>query len=130
MPSDDLSGLDPPARKLVEAASLAGRPIPLDVAAALIDAPIDQTLEIGERLIEAGLLETAGDSFAPSSERLASLTSIRMAYLYGELARAFSAAGYDKRAPGLLGDYLLRAGDVEAAVPLIGAAAEIGRAHV
>ena len=126
MPSDDLSALDPPARKLVEAASLAGRPIPLDVAAALIDAPPDRTLEIGERLIEAGLLETAGDSFAPSSERSASLTSIRKAYLYGELARAFSAAGYDTRAPGLLGDYLLRAGDVEAAVPLIGAAAEQG----
>ena len=93
----------------------------------LIDAPADQTLDIGERLIDSGLLEATGDSFvAAQATDQAAIGSVRMAYLYGELARAFSAAGYDTRAPGLLGDYLLRAGDLEAAVPLIGAAAEQG----
>ena len=126
MPADELNALDAPARKLVEAVGIAGRPIPLDVAAALIDAPPDETLEIGERLMAGGFLAASGDSFTASGDRSGSLTSIRMAYLYSELARAFIDAGYATRSPGLLGDYYLRAGDVEAAVPLIGTAAEGG----
>ena len=51
--------LDPPARKLVEATRLAGRPIPLEVAAALIDATREEALAIGERLIQAGLIDTS-----------------------------------------------------------------------
>jgi outer membrane protein assembly factor BamB/tetratricopeptide (TPR) repeat protein len=120
-----LDALEPPARKLVEAASLAGRPIPLDVTAALIDASPDEALAVGESLIEVGLLDSAGDSFVSGEAAGGSTTlgSVRMAYLYGELARAFTAAGYAQRVPALLGEYLLKAGDAEAAVPLIDAAA-------
>jgi outer membrane protein assembly factor BamB/tetratricopeptide (TPR) repeat protein len=124
-PDTRLDALEPPARKLVEAASLAGRPIPLDVTEALIDASPEEALTVGESLIEEGLLDSAGDSFvsAKAPGGSATLNSVRMAYLYGELARAFTAAGYARRVPALLGEYLLRAGDTQAAVVLIDAAA-------
>jgi outer membrane protein assembly factor BamB/tetratricopeptide (TPR) repeat protein len=113
------------ARKLVEAAALSGRPIPLDVAAALIDGTPEEALAIGERLMEDGILAADGDGFVlgEAEEVSRQLNSVRTAYLYGELARAFAAAGYAERAPGMLGEYLLRAGDAAAAVPLIDAAA-------
>lgn len=121
----DLDALEPPARKLVEAVGLAGRPIPLDVAAALIDTTPEEALDVGERLMEEGFLDAVEETFLPGTVGAGSegLSSIRTAYLYGELARAFTAAGYAERAPGLLGGYLLRAGDAEAAMPLIDAAA-------
>ena len=122
MPARDSNSMDPPARKLVEAAGLAGRPIPLEVVAALIDRPAEEALDIGERLTADGLLETTGDSFV-SAGGASSLSSVRTAYLYGELARAFATAGYAEREPGTLGSYLLNAGDPEAAIPLIDAAA-------
>jgi outer membrane protein assembly factor BamB/tetratricopeptide (TPR) repeat protein len=123
-PDTRLDALNPQARKLVEAASLAGRPIPLAVAAALIEASPDEALSVGERLIERGLLDTVGDSFVSvGRDEPGRLSSVRMAYLYGELARAFTAAGYARRVPALLGEYLLRAGDAQAAVVLIDAAA-------
>ena len=123
-PDTRLDALNPQARKLVEAASLAGRPIPLAVAAALIEASPDEALSVGERLIERGLFDTVGDSFVSvGRDEPGRLSSVRMAYLYGELARAFTAAGYARRVPALLGEYLLRAGDAQAAVVLIDAAA-------
>jgi len=116
--------LDPPARKLVEAVSLAGRPIPLDVAADLIGISTDETLAVGEQLVDQGVLVQSREGFAAPSaidaSRIAvSLGAVRGGHLYAELARAFTAAGYDTRSPGLIGGYYLKAGDPEAAVPLL-----------
>ena len=119
--------LDAPARKLVEAASLAGRPIPLDVSADLVELSGDETLTLGEQLVDQGLLTQSRAGFAsPSalaSARVAAmLGGVRVAHLNGELARAFTDAGYAERSPGLVGGYHLKAGDPEAAIALLDAA--------
>jgi len=116
--------LDGPARKLVEAVSLSGRPIPLEVAADLIDGSSDEALAIGEQLVDQALLVQSKQGFdAPSAvdaSRIAhGLGAVRAAHLYGELAKAFSNAGYDTRSPGLVGGYYLKAGEAEAAIPLL-----------
>ena len=116
--------LDAPARKLVEAVSLSGRPIPLDVAADLIDGSSDEALAIGEQLVDQGLLVQSKQGFAiPSAvdaSRIAhALGAVRAGHLYGELAKAFGDAGYDTRSPGLVGGYYLKAGEPEAAIPLL-----------
>ncbi len=116
--------LEAPARKLVEAVSLAGRPVPLDVAADLIGVSTEEALAIGERLVDQGMLVQSRDGFAAPSavdaERIAhSLGAVRSGHLYAELARAFTDAGYAGRSPGLIGGYYLKAGDAEAAVPLL-----------
>ncbi len=86
-----LRDLEPPERKLVEAAAVAGRPIPTEVAAALIDASPDEAVTVGERMIERGLLrDSPGGFISTEPERTAAgLSAVRMAHLYGELARAF-----------------------------------------
>lgn len=116
--------LEPQPRKMIEAVSLAGRPIPLDVAADLIGGTSDDALAVGEQLIDRGLLVQSTQGFAaPSASDAArvahSLGAVRAGHLYGELARAFAAAGYATRAPGLVGGYHLKAGDAEAAIPLL-----------
>lgn len=116
--------LEPPARKLMEAVSLAGRPIPLDVAADLIGVSTDEALAVGEQLVDQGLLEQSREGFAAPSavdaSRIAtSLGAVRSGHLYAELARAFSDAGYAERSPGLIGGYYLKAGDPQAAIPLL-----------
>jgi outer membrane protein assembly factor BamB/tetratricopeptide (TPR) repeat protein len=116
--------LEPPARKLVEAVSLAGRPIPLDVAADLVGVSTDEALAVGEQLVDQGLLVQSREGFAAPSavdaSRIAtSLGAVRGGHLYAELARAFSDAGYAERSPGLIGGYYLKAGDPQAAIPLL-----------
>ena len=81
-----------------KAVSLADRPIPLEVAAPLMEAPIEEALELGDRPVGEGLLATSGDSFIPASADnvsrvTAALTSVHVAYLHRELGRAFTAAG-------------------------------------
>ncbi|GMQ86037.1 MAG: hypothetical protein BMS9Abin07_1609 [Acidimicrobiia bacterium] len=119
--------LDAPARKLVEAVSLAGRPIPLDVAADLVGLSGDATLGIGEELVDQGLLTQSRAGFASpnalASARVAAiLGGVRIAHLNGELARAFTVAGYADRSPGLVGGYHLKAGAPEAAIELLDSA--------
>ena len=116
--------LDPPARKLVEAVSLAGRPIPLDVAADLVGGSSDEALAVGEQLVDQGMLVQSRQGFdtpsAVEASRIAhALGAVRAGHLYGELAKAFSDAGYDTRSPGLIGGYYLKAGEAEAAIPLL-----------
>jgi tetratricopeptide (TPR) repeat protein len=124
----DLNTLEPSARRLAEAAAVVGRPIPLDVAAALIGETPEEALDVAEQLIGHGVLEAAGEGFVGGSTGLHpdELDSVRTAYLYRELAKAYIAAGYGERTPRLLGEYLLKGGDAEAAVIHIDAAATGG----
>ena len=114
-----LRDLEQPARKLVEAVNLAGRPIPLDVAAALIEASAEDALEVGDRLVTEGLVATAGNAYIRTDAKSTDLTSVHVAYLNRELARAFTAVGYADRDPALVGEYLLKAGDAVLALPLV-----------
>jgi outer membrane protein assembly factor BamB/tetratricopeptide (TPR) repeat protein len=116
--------LDDPARKLLEAVSIAGRPLPLEVAADLLGTSADETLGVGERLVDQGLLVQSREGFSPLSAIDASriavgLGAVRTSHLNAELAKAFTEAGYAERSPGLVGGYYLEAGDAGRAIPLL-----------
>jgi outer membrane protein assembly factor BamB/tetratricopeptide (TPR) repeat protein len=120
--------LERPSRRLVEAAAVAGRPVPLDAAAVLIDASPEDALDLGEDLVRAGLLAETREGFAPAdplvSDRLAAgLGDVRRARLFRELAAAFDRAGWGERDPGLAGRYHLEAGQWDRALELLSTAA-------
>jgi outer membrane protein assembly factor BamB/tetratricopeptide (TPR) repeat protein len=109
-------------RRLVHTAALAGRPLPLDVVAALLEQDADEALDSAERLVDEGFFAEDPDGFRPRSgteaESLAAeLGDVRAGRILGALADAVVSTGLDERDPGLIGTHYLRARRWEEAAP-------------
>ncbi|MDP8959414.1 MAG: AAA family ATPase, partial [Actinomycetota bacterium] len=122
-----ISALGTSERKLVEAAALAGRPLPLSVISPLLGLSSDHTLQTGERLAEAGYLQQSRQGFAVAdhlAQRVAGeMGEVRRAALLDDLADALLRAGWAEREPAVVGSHLLAAGRFREALPLL---AEVG----
>ncbi len=126
--SDRVAGLDRPARKLVEAVSLAAKPVSLPLAAALLSMSGDDVLELGEALAGDGLLRESAEGFMPvnaaAAERVADrMGDVRRARAFGELADAKTHLGLDDREPAVVGGYYLGAARWDEALRLLSTAA-------
>ncbi len=124
---DRVSDLDRPARKLVEAVSLAAKPVSLPLAASLLAMPDDDVLELGEGLAGRGLLRESLEGFVPvnaaAAERVADrMGDVRRARAFGELADAKTALGLDEREPAIVGGYYLAAARWDEALRLLSVA--------
>lgn len=122
--TEAVAALPRPERKVVEAASLAHRPLPLAMVASILAQDIDDALDTGESLAERGLLRETPQGFAAITDvdagRVADgLGDVRRAATYGSLAKAASAAGLDRDEPGLVGRYYQRATMWVEALPLL-----------
>ena len=125
---DRVAALDRPARKLVEAVSLAAKPISLSLAASLLAMAGDDVLEMGEALVGEGLLRESVEGFVPvnaaAAERVADrMGDVRRARAFGELADGKTALGLDNREPAVVGGYYLAAARWDEALRLLSAAA-------
>ncbi|MGZ8786176.1 MAG: outer membrane protein assembly factor BamB family protein, partial [Acidimicrobiia bacterium] len=121
---DRVAELDRPARKLVEAVSLAAKPVSLPLAASLLSMPSDDVLELGESLAGEGLIRESMEGFVPvnaaAAERIADrLGEVRRARAFGELAEAKAALGLDEREPAVVGSYYLAAARWDEALRLL-----------
>jgi outer membrane protein assembly factor BamB/tetratricopeptide (TPR) repeat protein len=119
-----VTGLSGQARKLVEAAALAGRPVSVALAAELLGASADDALELGEHLSIEGYLRQGPEGFAPinslAAQRVAEgMGEVRRATLFGELGEAMSRLGLVEREPGVAGSYFLWAARFDDALPLL-----------
>jgi outer membrane protein assembly factor BamB/tetratricopeptide (TPR) repeat protein len=117
-------GLERPGRRLVEAAALAGRPLPLALATELLQTSREDVLELGERLSQEGYLRQTAEGFLPATnlaaQRIAEeMGEVRRSALFGELADAMSRLGLADGEPGLTGSYFLRAARWDKALPLL-----------
>ena len=124
---DRVAALDRPARKLVEAVSLASQPVSLALAAALLAMPGDDVLELGEHLAGDGLLRQTVEGFVSvntaTAERIADrMGDVRRGRAYGELADAKTALGLEDREPAVMGGYYLAAARWDEALHLLSAA--------
>ena len=124
---DRVARLDRPARKLVEAVSLAAQPVSLALAASLLAMPGDDVLELGEELAGEGLIRETLEGFAPvnpaAAERIADrMGDVRRGRAYGELADAKTALGLEEREPSVVGGYYLAAARWDEALRLLSAA--------
>jgi len=125
---DRVSELDRPARKLVEAVSLAAKPVSLPLAASLLAMSSDDVLELGESLAGDGLIRESVEGFvsvnAAAAEQIADrMGEVRRARAFGELADAKTALGLDQREPAVVGGYYLAAARWDEALRLLSAAA-------
>jgi outer membrane protein assembly factor BamB/tetratricopeptide (TPR) repeat protein len=112
------------ARRLVEAAALAGRPLSVPLAAELLHASSDDVLELGERLSKEGYLRQDTEGFAANTDLAAGqiadeIGEVRRATIFGELAEAMARLGLAERDPGVAGSYYLRAARFADALPLL-----------
>jgi outer membrane protein assembly factor BamB/tetratricopeptide (TPR) repeat protein len=119
-----VAGLQGQARKIVEAVALAGRPVSVALAAALLRASPDDALELGEHLSREGHLRQAPEGFVPvnnlAAQRVAEgMGEVRRATLFGELGEAMSRLGQAEREPGVTGSYFLWATRFDEALPLL-----------
>lgn len=124
---DRVSELDRPARKLVEAVSLAAKPVSLPLAASLLEMSSADVLELGESLAREGLIRESVEGFVPvnaaAAERIADrMGEVRRARVFGELADAKTALGLDQREPAVVGGYYLAAARWDEALRLLSAA--------
>ncbi|GBE23039.1 MAG TPA: hypothetical protein ENH00_06855 [Actinobacteria bacterium] len=112
--------LEGPERRLAELLAVARRPVTIAVAAAALLLPEDDVLDIGERLVAAGLATESAEGFLPGRDRLREyLGPVRTAALYGTLADAGLRVGIAERNPGLVGGYYLDAARWGDALPLL-----------
>lgn len=121
---DRVAELDRPARKLVEAVSLAAKPVSLPLAASLLSMSSDDVLELGESLAGEGLIRESMEGFVPvnaaAAERIADrMGEVRRARAFGELAEAKAALGLDEREPAVVGSYYLAAARWDEALRLL-----------
>jgi outer membrane protein assembly factor BamB/tetratricopeptide (TPR) repeat protein len=112
------------ARRLVEAAALAGRPLSVPLAAELLHASSDDVLELGEQLSKEGYLRQDTEGFAANTDLAAgriaeTVGEVRRATIFGELAEAMARLGLAEREPGVAGSYYLRAARFADALPLL-----------
>jgi len=94
--SERIKDLSANERHLVEAISIAGRPLPLSVATAVGSWSEDDALDAGERLSEAGLIGQTAEGFVASDEAEAvveNMGEMRRSTTAGALADAFRASG-------------------------------------
>jgi hypothetical protein len=124
---DRVSALDRPARKFVEAVSLAAQPVSLPLAGALLDMATDDVLELGEALASDGLLRESAEGFvavnAATAERVADrMGEVRRARAFGELGDAKTSLGLDDREPAVVGGYYLAAARWDEALRLLSGA--------
>lgn len=130
---DRLAGLDATSRHLAELCAVAGRPVPVRVAAQALDVSAREVLEIGEGLGRQGFIQETPEGFAAVGSRVAEeLGTTRRAFLSGELADAEMALGISDREPGIVGQHFLAAARWADAVPLLARAGlELaGRQHL
>ncbi len=125
---DRVTELDRPARKLVEAVSLAAKPVSLPLAGSLLAMSSDDVLEMGETLAGEGLIRESVEGFMPlnaaAAERVTDrMGEVRRARAFGELADAKSALGLDSREPAVVGGYYLAAARWDEALRLLSTAA-------
>ena len=118
-----VASLDRGSRRLVEAAALAATPLPLSVAAALLEDSEEATLNVVESLVSDGYLDESEAGVAVSADlQSGRLTEhfgdLRRATLYGALADAFAVTDVE-RDGALVGTFALRAGRLEEAVDLL-----------
>lgn len=123
-----VSMLAPMEKRVVEAASLARRPLTLPEIAHLIGRSDEEALTVAEAVGGSGLVRETVHGLAfereVDAERIAEeLGSMRRAAIYGDLADAAAAAGLTEDAPGLVGHYQLHAGRFKMALPLLADAA-------
>ncbi len=122
--ADRVATLERPARKLVEATSIASKPLSVDVAGTLLDMSSDDVLELGEQLAGDGFLRQTAAGFAPinaaTCQRVVErLGEVRRARLFGELAGAHRRLGLDEREPSVVGRYYLEAAAWDDALGLL-----------
>lgn len=128
MAAGKLESLNRSERRLVDAVTLAGRPIPLAVAGRIVGLTQDDTLELGERLVTSAFIAQSRDGFETadslSAERFAAaIGDVRHGQVAKELGDAFSEEGWSERDPALIGAYYAEAGDYDRAFPLLATAA-------
>lgn len=114
-------------RKVVEAVSLAERPVPVAVLSDLLGQPPDDALDSAEGLVDQGLLRETPEGFLPTpgmAEALeAELGPARKSTTLGELADALVRLELDRLDPGTVGGYYLEAARWTEAAELLSEAA-------
>lgn len=129
-----MADLAPAELKLVEAVALAGRPVPLAVAATVADVSPDDMLDHGDRLSRLGLLSQSKDGYTPASQAQAreireQVGEVRAAALTQSLADGFASVG---AADQTVGTFRLQAGQWQEAFDLLSRAGldAAGRGHL
>lgn len=117
--AEAIAALDRDERRLVEAAAVAGRPVPLAVAVALGSWDEAGLLDAGDRLSSTGLLSQTAAGFLPSEQvelATADMGEMRRSATAGALADAFAATA---AGPEIVGPYLAAAARWAEALPLL-----------
>ncbi|HEX6299705.1 MAG TPA: PQQ-binding-like beta-propeller repeat protein [Acidimicrobiia bacterium] len=104
-------------RTLVLASQLVSEPIPVAVAARLLEVTESEAIAVAENLIGRGLLAEDRSGFQASpAGRVVDAGAARLGHVAGRLATAFAAAGEDQ---AVIGALHRAAGDDQAAYPLL-----------
>jgi outer membrane protein assembly factor BamB/tetratricopeptide (TPR) repeat protein len=104
-------------RTLVLASQLISEPIPVPVAARVLDVTESEAIAVAENLIGRGLLAEDRSGFQASpAGRAVDAGAARLGHVAGRLAAAFAAVGEDR---AVIGALYRAAGDARAAYPLL-----------